>query len=80
MTTSSGRIKKEFQQADMDANLIQIPRPFSSLNKVIAEIKSWKTEGDSYKSIVTELSRILLDADNALDANLSDDEVGGIHN
>lgn len=63
----------------MDANLIRVPRSFSSLEEVTAEINSWRTEGDSYKSIVTELGRILLDGDDTLDADLSDDEVGGLN-
>jgi tRNA A-37 threonylcarbamoyl transferase component Bud32 len=74
LTTSSGHVKKEFQRNDMDANLIRVPRSFSSLEEVTAEINSWRTEGDSYKSIVTELGRILLDGDDTLDADLSDDE------
>jgi hypothetical protein len=76
--TASGHFKNEFQRNYIDANLIRVPRPFSSLEEVTAEINSWRTEGDSYKSIVTELGCTLLDANDMLDANLSDAEVDGL--
>ena len=75
VTTSSGHSKKEFGVNDLAANFIEAPIPFMSQASVANECKSWKKEGDSYKSIVTELGRILLSEDPALDADLTDLEV-----
>jgi hypothetical protein len=42
--------------------------------QVAAECNRWQKEGNSYQAIVTELGRILLGSDKALDADLSDFE------
>jgi serine/threonine protein kinase len=74
VSTSSAHEKKEFSVADLRAHFIKPPKPFSTEQQVAAECNRWQKEGNSYQAIVTELGRILLSSDKALDADLSDFE------
>jgi len=60
---------------DVTANNISVPASINNLRMLERLLLIWKNEGETFKTIVRTLGRILVGEDEADDAPLNDEEV-----
>jgi len=60
---------------DLAANNISVPASIENLRMLERLLLIWKNEGETFKTIVRTLGRILVGEDEADDAPLNDEEV-----
>jgi len=59
----------------LNANNISIPASIENLRRLERVLLKWKNEGETFKTIVRTLGKILVGEDEADDAPLNDEEV-----